>query len=290
MKTWFRDDQQANKGTCGTEEICETYSTEGYGSMNDDLVRNDCYRKAIREICKGGDSFWIEIGCGGDALLTRMVTESPGGNICALEINSSSAARARQYLRDEIRQGRAVVVTGSSFDAAVVREVADAAATGKNGTIGYVLHEVFGFFVSSEGAPCIISHLLKCYPGVKEDSKFLPGKAATFLVPSCIDPQQDLMEKNELYVSEKLILRKRLDFKACRLSPTSSALEFYDFNKNFALKQERTHVFAVSRDGLLNSLSFFIWVDFDIEVRDRAVSLFLPPTSSLHLLLTDTDV
>lgn len=267
-KTWvsvMSSSKRQKGGKANTEKICEGYSSEGYESMNGDMLRNRLYRKAIHTCAKPSSS-WFEVGCGAAALLTRMVLERPCTWLVAIDINSKSAEMARKILREDIELQRCEVVTGSSLDKEVVGSVTQACGKDRK-EVDFVLHEVFGFFASSEGAPAIMHKLRKDYSIIQKNTRFLPGKAATFFTPSCVEPQH--VNADELYVSDKMILAKRLDFDACRLS-SDRVLEFYDFNAELALVQERRHAFVVTRAGVLNSISCFIWVDFGVQEVRRA--------------------
>ena len=248
-----------------TETICRDYSEGVYESMNMDTARNTQYRLAIQECNKHSldttaTRCWLEIGCGASALLTKMVLAGTNSSVIAIEANEESAKKARKILKREITvsDDRWSIVTGYSLNKDVIAEVCKSKPN-------FVLHEIFGFFSSSEGAPVVIQSLKKDYSVVTRDAQFVPGKSATFFTPCCVESQHFKKQSMVSISGNKLILA-HLNIKECRLSAVYRALEFYDFNAELQLKQENIHEFVVTRSGCLNALCCFIWVDFSQNV------------------------
>lgn len=157
------------------------------------------------------------------------------------------------------------MLVGSSADAKVAKELQ---ATVPQQQRLHVVHEIFGFFASSEGAPLAISQLRSSIPGVPWT--FLPACSGTFFQPSYLTPASTGRVKS-LYVSPKLVLCRKLDFAEVRLTDSARFLEWYNFNEDdgVPLKQKYSHRFQVTRAGEFNSLSCFLFIDFG-TARGRA--------------------
>lgn len=262
--TWTIGTKSANSTTL---TICEGYDKEGYTSMNTDTVRNKLYTTAIKSIPSSDQFFWIDLGCGSSALLTVMVLKQHGQCV-AIDCNPSSAANALMVLKDFAltRSDEFCVLSGSSEDEKVARKLQSMVT--KEQTL-CVVHEIFGFFASSEGAPLALSQLRRSLPENKI-WKFLPGRAGTFFQPSNFT--SDCTKKiSNIYVSSKLVLCRRLDFeKVCLTEPSSFRhFEWYDFNDDTQCNlkmQEKISSFDVVREGNFNSMSCFLFIDFGTVV------------------------
>ena len=226
----------------------------------------------------------------------------------SLQVNPASAAAARKVLKQFTGQHQeCTVVGGGSHERKVVTAVRKAVARAEAEVV-CVLHEIFGFFASSEGAPLALRQLRtdllrrrkgwgarkggpgKGGPGkggtgggpggpgssnggrvkgVKGRStlvRFMPGRAATFFVPTAVTVR-DMAHNDDVYVTHKLSLVHRLDFTEVALSDCRY-FEDYDFGADeVPLVQTYEHDFVVARDGELNSLSCFLFVDFGTPAR-----------------------
>ena len=250
LNTWKA--QQTQHGD--TLSVCEAYDQEGYASMNTDLYRNRMYRKAIRF---HSTKYWVEIGCGDSALLTRMVLDdSPHKVIHAFEVNHNSYQGAARVIEKEIKEGRAELTFA---------DVNNKTTELFFGQEEYVLlHEIFGFWASGEGAPLTVTNTVTNYPMFK---KVCPARAATFFTPVTVFPDQ--FKERDLYVSSKIILAKKFPLDKCQLADHCSCFEYYDFEKKPELVQERKHVFIVQKEGFLRGLGTFLWVGMGDSRRQR---------------------
>lgn len=244
------------------KSICKSYDSEGYGAMSYDEVRNRFYRSAIAATQSQltGDPEWLEVGCGARALLTRMVLDaSPDNTILAFEVNSKSAASAARVLSEQrYCKDRWQIINGFSTESRALPKV-DA-----------LVHEVFGFLASSEGAGQVIPNARKRF--LSRTGIVVPGRAASFFCPLSLSASSVCVEKHsDLYVSKKLVLVKRLNFEQSQIATGFRALEYFDFNSNASdKKQRRQGSFVVTKDGLMNSLGLFLWVGHPkVPLRNR---------------------
>jgi hypothetical protein len=153
------------------------------------------------------------------------------------------------------------VLQGASNDDAVVKPLTKMiAVTGMQAVV--FVHEIFGFFASSEGAPLALSQLKKTAPNVH--TRMAPAHAGTFLVPACVRVSDlPTSETRPLYLGSKLALASNLNFDEVSLSGQEYRhFEWYDFSSDMDLKQEHTLEFTVDRDGDFNSLACFLLVHF----------------------------
>lgn len=172
---------------------------------------------------------WIEIGCGSSALLTRMVLKHHG-QCLAIEVNPKSAATAEKVLREfSAKESNWKVIHGASSEKHVTRQIkrmikrtnADKDSPSFARDL-CVLHEIFGYFASSEGAPLALHQFRSVFskdPKRSPTFRFVPCKAGTFFTPVHLLPAT-LDNSNLLYVTHKLILAQRLDIASIRLSVT----------------------------------------------------------------------
>ena len=235
-----------------TQSICIAYDAEGYSSMNTDKVRNQVYRQSIKGI--GPDKRWIEIGCGAAALLTRMTLDMRPEHIQAFEINPASAQKASQLLRESSYPHTSWSIFPREFTNKDLP--ADAQV---------VLHEIFGFFVSSEGC----AQVLQGVGSVNVNAAgpvVLPSMAATLFGPVAAEARH-FDRDHALYCSSKIILAKRFPFHECSLSPGFRYFELFDFVQGYDLEQKYAHVFPITRSGVVNGLGVFIYVDGGVPLR-----------------------
>jgi hypothetical protein len=127
-----------------------------------------------------------------------------------------------------------------------------------------VVYEKFGFFVSSEGAPLALKKLKEEYTALaKRPIRILTSCAGTFFCPSCVTVEE-AYKGGDLYLTPKLALVKALNITAVSLTSERRYLEWYDFNgstTSISLRQNYEHKFKVIKEGQLNSLSCFIYID-----------------------------
>eukprot|EP01126_Amoeba_proteus_P045304 TRINITY_DN5065_c0_g2_i1.p1 TRINITY_DN5065_c0_g2~~TRINITY_DN5065_c0_g2_i1.p1 ORF type:complete len:247 (+),score=20.42 TRINITY_DN5065_c0_g2_i1:58-798(+) len=195
-------------------ELCQTYDDEGYGEMDEDVVRNAAYLRAIKSV-PPDKTRWLETGCGASALLTRFVLDSrpKDTHVTAFEINRNSAKRAIQILDTEFATGKTNQTTRlikSNFESNLKtnpnhprREknyrIIHGASTDHTKVLArfgehflhsfdVILHEIFGFIASSEGCALSLNHARQHY-GKFGRGLCLPSRAASFFTPTFISPR-----------------------------------------------------------------------------------------------------
>ena len=159
-------------------ERLKTYDEEGYSTMTHDRPRNAIYRGAIRQAVAGGCERFIEIGCGGDACLTRMVLDEAGTTVAAFEGNEGAASAAYAGLLHtgycESRYSiHAVLSTAPALGEVAARS-----------SIQAVLQEVLGYIASREGVVPVFRDLQRRLG--RGSWAALPSHCATFFTPTLV--------------------------------------------------------------------------------------------------------
>ena len=159
-------------------ERLKTYDEEGYSTMTHDRPRNAIYRGAIRQAVAGGCERFIEIGCGGDACLTRMVLDEAGTTVAAFEGNEGAASAAYAGLLHtgycESRYSiHAVLSTAPALGEVAARS-----------SIQAVLQEVLGYIASREGVVPVFRDLQRRLG--RGSWAALPSHCATFFMPTLV--------------------------------------------------------------------------------------------------------
>jgi len=229
-------------GGCSAEALCAHYSTEGYGCMNDDVVRNGVYRAAIEAQVAAGARAFVELGPGANAMLTRLVLDAPccpappgagGGSsssspstttVLALEANAQSAAAAAAVLRarPEYRGRWAVLhafVGGAGGCPAALHG-------GQLAGVGALVHEVLGFLAGCEGVARAVLQLQSLLPRRGQGLVCVPAAAGTFFVPSFVRPSSLRARggSGALYAAPAFLLAARLPFSEVALvAPRAAA-------------------------------------------------------------------
>lgn len=244
--------------------LCDDYGEQDYESMDDDVHRNAAYTRAFAAVSPRRDR-WLEIGCGASATLTRLALASApsGTTIAAFEVNPQSAAAATAQLRRAGLAARATVVVGKSTQPELLADPAEKFAA--------VLHEVFGIFASSEGAPQMLGHARQQYLSGKHQKKgLIPSRCATFFTPCDLRPDSldgcESLLCNSEGPQPKLLLAPAAPLDGIALCASSRAFEIYDCGAAMPLDtvQTKAHEFVVAKDGELNCLGCFIWVDLGL--------------------------
>jgi hypothetical protein len=276
--------------------LCSEYVATDFDAMDDDVNRNAAYTRAFAAV-PHGQTDWLEIGCGASATLTRLaVRHGPARtHVTAFEVNAESAAAAAAAMHTEGHEfrSRANFITGRSTEPPVER-------TDLHGSRGrrfhVLLHEVFGVVASSEGCPHMLDHACASYlarptsmrrstmalchsfkPWLAAPSQSLPqcatraipSRAATFFTPcelssASLDGCENLYSSSA--VEPKVLLVPCAPLDELGLSATCAALEMYRFGHGARLSdvEARVATFEMSRDGILDCLGVFIWVDLGL--------------------------
>jgi predicted RNA methylase len=86
-----------------TKRHCLRYSSSAYECMEDDRNRVRYYQDAISKSCKGARV--LDIGTGPRALLACMALAAGAQHVCAVEIRSSDAISAVNFLKVAADEG-----------------------------------------------------------------------------------------------------------------------------------------------------------------------------------------
>jgi hypothetical protein len=182
-------------------ERCGVYDEEGYSTMTHDRPRNSVYSEAIRRASVSGCKSFLEIGCGADACLTRMVLSQKGTSIFALEANHSSAKAAAAVLADNFDSFRFSIVPKLSTSS----ELKDFYAALRDGGVDVVLQEVLGYIASREGIVPIFRHLQKNLDFSQTGCIAIPSHCATFYTPTYVtmkDLRHNLRHRGSLLAAK----------------------------------------------------------------------------------------
>ena len=275
-------------------ERCRVYDGEGYASMTHDRPRNGVYREAIRRAAAafGGGASFLEIGCGADACLTRMVLDVDARtSVFAVEANEASAAAARIALRSAGVLAERFEVLAALSTAVPTRTLR---ALREDRGVHVVLQEILGFIASREGiVPVFLDLQARLGRGFYAA---VPSHVATFFTPTLValgDVRHNLVHSGSMLASRggaplvqlpaeaggsvraigsaayllvsRLPLHSVASFYARSEEstvPQCGALEFFDLLDDLRdkLLQRRTTLFTAPAGGTrVNSISLFIW-------------------------------
>jgi hypothetical protein len=282
---YFADaDYDSSQSSTTADSICQGYSVESYASMNNDAVRNRFFDKAIAgAVARRGKPkqqsngrgpvphHWIEIGCGGSALLTqRVLALDQNSTIEAFETNAQSAGEARRTLNADINLADRWQVRSMSSCAVDAPSIANSSSSSNNSsssgditdscskkrrksTLSAAPHaaifEIFGFIASAEGVVRAVADL-RTRHRLPLTAAVVPERAATFYAPVCLDAEalhgHAIGASGSLYVSDKLLLLQRLDFSRCMASTAVGVFEALDFGGDVL----NAHSNSVSSDSV----------------------------------------
>ena len=133
-----------------------------YRAMTNDHVRNDRFREAFERTVR--DKVVVDIGCGKDAILSRLCVEAGARKVYAIELLESAATQARALV-EKMRLTERIVVLQGDVRSLTLPELADVCVSENIGHIG-----------GAEGWDLILAkaaHLLK--PG----ATMIPGRCET---------------------------------------------------------------------------------------------------------------
>jgi hypothetical protein len=276
------------RGATGDPNV---YQGEGYSSMTHDLRRNRIYQAAIKQTVAGGKRRFLEVGCGADACLTRMVLAADrDATVVAIEGNLKAADAAQRLLSAlaDVDGRRVKVVTGMSTSR--TPEVNAAFAL----EYDVFLQEVLGFIASREGVVSIVADLQS-----RVDASalvFLPGAAATFFTPTYIsldDIKHNFTGRDIFFAAQDHMLVSKVPLDSAApfrvidpsggpSAPQCGCLELIDFSAPLTsdatqLVQCRMARFEVPAGGqpvTVNSLTVFIWAGFPSATPRRFTAPF----------------
>jgi hypothetical protein len=280
---YFADaDYDSSQSSTTADSICQGYSVESYASMNNDAVRNRFFDKAIAgAVARRGKlkqqfdgrgpvpHHWLEIGCGGSALLTkRVLALDQNSTIEAFETNAQSAKEARRTLNADINladrwQVRSLSScaadaparsasssnNSSSSNSSSSSDITDSSSKRRRKSAlpaapQAAIFEIFGYIASAEGVVRAIADL-RTRHRLPATAAVVPERAATFYAPVCLDAEalhgHAIGASGSLYVSDKLLLLQRLDFSRCMASTAVGVFEALDFRGDAPTVSDSPH-------------------------------------------------
>jgi hypothetical protein len=162
-----------------TTSICSNYDTEMYTAISQDTRRNAAYNSDIRSLpLSPQPRAFLDIGTGAEALLTRMaIARFPCSRFIATDVNPLSASAASTLLTQSYPATDTTVLVGASAVPLTPQVLRSVPADIR------VLHELFGSFASSEGAPLALSEVRSALMAAGKTPTFAPQVAATFVTP-----------------------------------------------------------------------------------------------------------
>jgi hypothetical protein len=236
-------------------DCLDAYDHEKYTSMNQDKVRNTCFRRAIARaaIHANADSTWLDIGTGGSALLSLMILRQISGSdalVVGIEGNLTSARSARTAIRQSGHNINSfLLLEGLAED--VVPQLKQALI------IHVVVAEILGTFASSEGYPLLLKTL--CLT----PTRTIPRYAATFVGPICLDKIRFRRGRGR-YWHPRTLLAAHINLNQMSMAADGwRAAEFFDFEgesiADLPLLQEHVHEFLVAESGFVDGIGCFLW-------------------------------
>lgn len=189
--------------------------------------RRDAVRAWVGQ-CPG--ERWMDLGCGASAYLTRIVLdEDEEAFVAAVDVNEASARAAWRQLTENpgvpldwsTRRFSSISCSRGPPPAYRHRWEVFHTASGRVEGIEFepvkaILHEIFGFFASSEGAALALNRARAL---LLPTGTMLPARAASFFGPADVRATHLNSRSNlQLYATSKLILAKRLPFSRVLLS------------------------------------------------------------------------
>jgi hypothetical protein len=271
---YFADaDYDSSQSSTTADSICQGYSVESYASMNNDAVRNRFFDKAIAgAVARRGKlkqqsngrgpvpHHWLEIGCGGSALLTkRVLALDQNSTIEAFETNAQSAKEARRTLNADINlvdrwqvrslSSCAADAPASSASSSSSSNITDSCSKRRRKSAlppapQAAIFEIFGYIASAEGVVRAIADL-RTRHRLPATAAVVPERAATFYAPVCLDAEalhgHAIGASGSLYVSDKLLLLQRLDFSRCMASTAVGVFEALDFRGDAPVLGDAPH-------------------------------------------------
>jgi amino acid adenylation domain-containing protein/natural product biosynthesis luciferase-like monooxygenase protein len=133
-----------------------------YRAMTNDVVRNERFREAFDASVR--DKIVVDIGCGKDAILSRLCVDAGAKKVYAIELNETAAAQAHELV-EKMRLGARIEVLQGDVRTLRLPELADVCVSENIGHIG-----------GAEGWDLILAkatHLTK--PG----APMIPGRCET---------------------------------------------------------------------------------------------------------------
>ena len=140
-----------------------------YRTMTNDRLRNERFSDAFERTVRG--KVVIDIGCGKDAILSRLCVDAGARKVYAIELLESAATQARELV-EKMRLSDRVIVIHGDVRSITLPELADVCVSENIGHIG-----------GAEGWDLILAkaaHLLK--PG----APMIPGRCETLAAAVCL--------------------------------------------------------------------------------------------------------
>jgi hypothetical protein len=187
------------------------------------------------------------------------IARFPCSRFIATDVNPLSASAASTLLTQSYPATDTTVLVGASAVPLTPQVLRSVPADIR------VLHELFGSFASSEGAPLALSEVRSALMAAGKTPTFAPQVAATFVTPvflTALDVHGSYSHPIRIS-SDKLIMVKNLDLPRVAVSDASRHFERYDFGSHdLPLVQTRTLPFRVTQHSYVNALACFIHVGF----------------------------
>jgi hypothetical protein len=259
--------------------ICKEYTAYTYSKMNADSIKLLTYKQGIAAASKGDHIMHIDLGCGAYATQTKEVL-THHKRCLALEINTEAINMARKTLQNFTYQRPDLKWDIIPAHASLLNQTQIRDACARWGdpmpTTIRVVHEVFGFLASSEGAPMVLRTMRRSL-GQHFKMEFAPRHAASFLIPTEIKAEDIPSGKDTLTTTQlanpQLILARRVNINRAKLADKHHILERFDFDRdadddNAAQIHNHTTI-TIERAGTLNSLVGILSVDFGRDYQPR---------------------
>lgn len=253
----------------------EIYSYRGYDSMLRDRKRNLAYQRACELILTQHDiSTIFEIGPGVHGFLSIMVLKSATRPLTfiGIEANKESADGATRAIQKFLDRSATFehsthIIHGYSTDKKVKTELMRL----QSGPFDVMISEIFGDFLSSEAFPYIMNQARQ--DGlIQTTTRIVPRFGATLYLPASVSGRRRTKLRNTTAHMGQQLCYSELPVHGTAIADNPGILEFYDFQNDFDLKQQRSSTFLCKNNGYLDSIVCWIWSDMGVEDRMQGLS------------------
>jgi amino acid adenylation domain-containing protein/non-ribosomal peptide synthase protein (TIGR01720 family) len=255
------------------------YDDLAYGAMAGDAQRNAAYRAAFARHLPGRAV--LEIGPGGEAVLTRMAIEAGARKVYAVEISPAVAAKARARVAQAGMADRVEVIVGD-ITQVVLPEPVDVC-----------ISEIVGSIGGSEGAAVLIEAARRW---LRDPAAMLPARSLTRLAGVALGGRRDALGFPEAaadYVARIFAQQGRaFDLRLClkhlpaeAIVTSADVLEDLDYRQPLVTESRHAIRLDVTAPGRIDGLLAWLHLIVDADHPEQAVDILESTASWLPVYL-----
>jgi precorrin-6B methylase 2 len=232
-----------------------------YYAMTSDKVRNDSYKRAMRQRLSGKTV--VDIGTGADICLTRFCIEAGAKKVYAIELSEEAFRSATRNVHQLKLADRVQLIRGNSFQVALPEKV------------DYCVSELIGTIGSSEGGLAILSAARRF---LKPEGQFIPRRVFTMIAAVSLPEflrAQPFMSEVPAYYTEMIFAQRGypFDLRLCitnfpseQIFSTSEICEDIDFQDMDSFTPSRNLELVITKSGAMQG--FLLWVCVETTPND----------------------